>query len=96
MFVDLDKLDEIEIDIVKLDWISYEIWEVTIDQMMKIWQVDLSWKTGVYEQRREIVKDILFVRNPNVDINNIWRDKIEAFIRYLIEKIRSQNDKKKI
>ena len=92
MFVDLDAFDKEEIDTVQLNGVKYDIGDVTAEMMQKIWAVDLESDVSIYDQWRPIVKEILEIRNENVNVDDLWRDKIEALIRFLIEKIKKQVD----
>lgn len=92
MIIDLDAVDTEEIDTIKLNGVEYEIGNVTPEMMERIGKVDLQSKVSVFDQWRPIVKEILQVRNPDADAESLWRDKIEAFVRYLMQRIRRQQN----
>lgn len=83
---DLDENEEI--DQIKINGVEYEVWDIPVVIIEKI----LAIKTGVFrkdllEQWKPICKEILEIKNNNVDIQNITKDKLLAFIQYIKWKI---------
>lgn len=77
-----------EIDQIKINWIDYEVWDIPVRIIEKIMQI----KTGIFkkdliEQWRPVCQEILELRNKNVDVSNLTKDKLLAFITYIKWKI---------
>lgn len=77
-----------EIDQIKINGIDYEVGDVPVRIIEKIMKI----KTGIFkkdliEQWRPICQEILELRNKNVDISNITKEKLFAFITYIKWKI---------
>lgn len=77
-----------EIDQIKINWVDYEVWDIPVRIIEKIMKI----KTGIFkkdliEQWRPVCQEILELRNKNVDISNLTKDKLLAFITYIKWKI---------
>lgn len=77
-----------EIDQIKINWVDYEVWDIPVRIIEKIMQI----KTGIFkkdliEQWRPVCQEILELRNKNVDVSNLTKDKLLAFITYIKWKI---------
>ena len=83
---DLD-LNE-EIDTIKINGVEYKVWDIPeriIEKIMniKVW----IFNNNIIEKWKPICKEILEIRNKNVDIDNITKEKMFAFIQYIKNKI---------
>lgn len=77
-----------EIDQIKINGIEYEIWDIPVVIIEKIMQIKTGFfKKDMIEQWRPICKEILEIRNHDVDISNITKEKLFAFITYIKWKI---------
>lgn len=77
-----------EIDQIKINGIEYEIWDIPVVIIEKIMQIKTGFfKKDMIEQWRPICKEILEIRNKDVDISNITKEKLFAFITYIKWKI---------
>lgn len=73
-----------EIDQIMINGVEYEIGDIPVRIIEKI----MAIKTGFFrkdlvEQWRPICQEILEIRNKNVDLSNITKEKIYAFITYI-------------
>jgi len=77
-----------EIDLIKINGIEYEVWDIPIAIIEKILNIK-TWifKRDLVDQWKPICKEILEIRNKNVDVSNITKDKLFAFITYTKWKI---------
>lgn len=77
-----------EIDIFTINWIEYEVWDIPMRIIENILEIK-TWffKKDIVEQWKPICQDILEIRNKDVDISNLTKDKIFAFITYTKWKI---------
>ena len=73
-----------EIDQIKINWVEYEVWDIPVRIIEKIMDIKVwFFKKDMLIQWRPICKEILEIRNKNVDIENITKDKLQAFIIYI-------------
>lgn len=77
-----------EIDFIKINGIDYEVGDIPMRIIDKIMEIK-TWlfKKDIIEQWRPICQEILEIRNKNVDVSNLTRDKLFAFINYIKWKI---------
>lgn len=85
--IDLDKGEEI--DYIKLNGREYEVGKIPVLILKKIDNVDTTKGIEVMlQQRREITKEILEVRNDYVNMDAVSDEKLSAFIQYVLDKVR--------
>ena len=77
-----------EIDDFTINGIEYEVWDIPFQIIEKILNIK-TWifKKDLIEQWRPICQEILEMRNKNVDLSNLTKDKLFAFITYIKWKI---------
>lgn len=77
-----------EIDLIKINGIEYEVWDIPIRIIEKILIIK-TWlfRKDLLEQWRPICQEILEMRNKDVDVSNMTKDKLFAFITYVKWKI---------
>lgn len=73
-----------EIDQIMINGVEYEVGDIPVRIIEKI----MAIKTGFFrkdlvEQWRPICQEILEIRNKDVDLSNITKEKIYAFITYI-------------
>lgn len=82
-----------KIDNFKINWIEYEVWEIPIRIIEKIMDIKVWFLTKDNELMKKwkpICKELLEVRNKNVNIDNIQKEKLLALITYIKWKIEKQ------
>lgn len=80
---DLDQNEEI--DFIKINWVEYLVWDIPILILQKIKKIKV-WKNSI-KQRKDICKEILSIRNWDVNIYYITKDKLMEFILCINNKI---------
>jgi hypothetical protein len=77
-----------EIDYIKINWIDYEIWDIPVKIIEKVMTIK-TWlfRKDIIEQWRPICQEILELRNKNIDLSNITKEKLFAFIGFIQWKI---------
>lgn len=77
-----------EIDNIKINGVDYEVWDIPVKIIEKIMQIKTGWfRKDLVDQWRPVCQEILEIRNKNVDVSNITRDKLFAFITYINNKV---------
>lgn len=77
-----------EIDQIKINWVDYEVWDIPVRIIEKIMKIKIGiFKKDLIEQWRPVCQEILELRNKNVDVSNLTKDKLLAFITYIKWKI---------
>lgn len=77
-----------EIDQIKINGIEYEVGDIPVRIMEKIMAIKTGWfRKDLVDQWRPICKEILEIRNKDVDIENLTQEKLLAFIQYIQWKI---------
>lgn len=73
-----------EIDDIKINGVEYEVWDIPLRIIEKILKIQ-TWifKKDLIEQWRPVCQEILELRNKDVDVSNITKDKLFAFITYI-------------
>lgn len=73
-----------EIDQIKINGIEYEVGDIPVRIMEKIGQIK-TWffRKDLENQWRPICQEILEIRNENVDLSNLTKEKLYAFIQYI-------------
>lgn len=78
-----------EIDQIKINWIEYEVWDIPVVIMQKIMTIKTGYfRKDLLEQWKPICQEILEIRNKNVDLSKLTKEKLFAFIQYLQDKIK--------
>jgi len=77
-----------EIDTMTINGVPYEVGDIPVRIIEKI----MAIKTGFFrkdliEQWKPICQEILELRNKNVDLSNLTKEKLFAFITYIKWKI---------
>jgi hypothetical protein len=88
---DLDKNEKI--DDFTINWVEYQVGEIPIRIIEKIMQIKVWLFTKdeeLLKQWKPICKELLEVRNQNVNIDNIQKEKLLALITYIRWKIEKQ------
>lgn len=86
---DLDKTEII--DVIKINWKEYKVWDIPTSIILKIkkiksWIFWFLWKS-IEDQWVPIIKEILEIKNENVNIENISKKQIFWFVSFLKDKI---------
>lgn len=77
-----------EIDQIKINWVDYEVGDIPLAIIEKIMAVKVGFFTkDTINQWIPICKEILEIRNKNIDMSGMTKDKILAFITYIKWKI---------
>lgn len=77
-----------EIDNIKINGVDYEVGDIPVRIIEKIMQIKTGFfRKDIVEQWKPICQEILEIRNKNVDVSNITKDKMFAFITYINNKL---------
>jgi len=77
-----------EVDSIKINGVWYEVGDIPYSIIVKIRNI----KTGMFDksldvQWRPIIKEILEIKNKDVNVENLTKDKVFWFIKYLKRKL---------
>lgn len=80
-----------EIDVIKLNGREYEIGDLPLLVLQKVNNVDTTGGLAVLLQEwRAIAKEILEIRNDAVNMDAVTDEKLTAFIKYILDKVKNQ------
>ena len=88
---DLDKNEEV--DIIKINDIEYKVWDIPPEIIRRILKVNTLFTSEekLYEEWENIMEEILRIRNKEVNLKYVSKDKILAFAVYIQNKILKWN-----
>ena len=92
---DLDKNEEI--DIIKINDKEYKVWDIPPEIIRKILKINTMFTSEdkLYKERKNIMEEILKIRDDDVNLEYVSKDKILAFAVYIQNKILKWNSLEK-
>lgn len=84
----LDK-DE-DIDTITINGFDYQVGDLPLEIITKVEKISTKEKLGdILEGFRPIMRDLLKIKNPEIDTRELTDDKVASFMSYVLNKIKA-------